>query len=197
MTRKSLIGLGIVIGVLSACFLATVAGAVAGGVFGYWSSRQAAHPPIPSPWEEVEPPALPEQERPEERPPTPQPWTLEPFEMPAPWGWSLNAALITEVTPDSPADEAGLESGDIIIAVDNKGIDAENDLSTMIQVHKPGDEVVLTALRPGDETQIKEIEVTLGKDQDEEGEVLPYLGVWYRTVRIRMPTIEWQRYHRD
>lgn len=59
----------------------------------------------------------------------------------------------------SPADEAGLVEGDIVVAVDGDVVDAEHDLSTRILPHVPGDEVSLSVVRGG---QTLEIAVTLG-----------------------------------
>jgi S1-C subfamily serine protease len=59
----------------------------------------------------------------------------------------------------SPADEAGLVEGDIVVAVDGAAVDAEHDLSTRILPHVPGDTVTLSVVRDG---RALEIDVTLG-----------------------------------
>jgi S1-C subfamily serine protease len=59
----------------------------------------------------------------------------------------------------SPADEAGLVEGDIVVAVDGDVVDADHDLSTRILPHVPGDTVTLSVVRDG---RNLEIEVTLG-----------------------------------
>jgi serine protease Do len=63
------------------------------------------------------------------------------------------------VFPGSPADKAGLQDGDIIVAVDGQPVDADHDLATRIMPHVPGDTVDLTVMRGSQTTQIK---VTLG-----------------------------------
>jgi serine protease Do len=63
------------------------------------------------------------------------------------------------VVPDSPADKAGLKSGDIITKIDNTAIDQSNSLSALVNKHKVGDKVTLTVLRDGKESKI---DVTLG-----------------------------------
>jgi S1-C subfamily serine protease len=64
------------------------------------------------------------------------------------------------VIPGSPAEEAGLQEGDVIVAIDGEQIGADTDLSMLIVGHDPGDTVTLRVLR-GNSAQ--EIEVTLGE----------------------------------
>jgi S1-C subfamily serine protease len=68
------------------------------------------------------------------------------------------------IFPDSPAEEAGLQDGDIITAVDGEPITAEADLATLILPHAPGDTVTLRVVRGSSTT---EIEVTLGTLPDD------------------------------
>jgi putative serine protease PepD len=69
-------------------------------------------------------------------------------------------ATIAEVQPDSPAEEAGLEDGDVVTAVDGEEIASTDDLVATIAELAPGDVVTLTVERDG-ETQ--EIDVTIGR----------------------------------
>ena len=59
----------------------------------------------------------------------------------------------------APADDAGLESGDVVTKLDGDEINDGDDLRGAIAAHKPGDKVELTIERDG-ETQT--ITVTLG-----------------------------------
>jgi len=59
----------------------------------------------------------------------------------------------------SPADEAGLLEGDIVVAVDGQTVDQDHDLSTRILPHVPGDTVTLSVVRDG---RTLEVAVTLG-----------------------------------
>jgi serine protease Do len=58
-------------------------------------------------------------------------------------------ALISDVIEDSPAARAGLEVGDIILAVDGDKVKEMRVLPRMIAAKKPGTQVVLTLLRNG------------------------------------------------
>jgi S1-C subfamily serine protease len=82
---------------------------------------------------------------------------------------SDSGALITDVVDGSPADDAGLQGstgettfqlqrvktgGDVVVAVDGKPVLENNDLSTLIATHKPGDTVTLEILRDGDKQSV-------------------------------------------
>lgn len=59
------------------------------------------------------------------------------------------------ISPNSPAQEAGLKEGDIILELEGEKITVENSLSEAILKHNPGDEVVLKILRGEEELNIK------------------------------------------
>ena len=56
-------------------------------------------------------------------------------------------ALIQEVSPDSAAEDAGLEPGDVIIEVDNKAIESVNDLRNAIGLKRSGERVKISIIR--------------------------------------------------
>ena len=62
---------------------------------------------------------------------------------------------VKPVLKNSPAEKAGLESQDIILALDENRIDQEESLGQILRRYKPQDEVELTVLRDGKETKIK------------------------------------------
>jgi len=104
--------------------------------------------------------------------------------------------VIVDVTPDSPADQAGLEEGDVIVAVDGQELDEENSLADVIASYEPGDTVTLKVARP-DEDGSRDVTVELGEHPEKEG--VAYLGVRYsqsfRRLHIgengRLPHLEW------
>ncbi len=63
------------------------------------------------------------------------------------------------VISGSPADQAGLQTGDIISAVDGKAIDQTHSLTSLLDQHQPNDSVALTVLRDG---KTLHVTVTLG-----------------------------------
>ncbi len=66
---------------------------------------------------------------------------------------------VPAVFPNSPADQAGLQAGDVIVAVDGESVNAEDDLAEHVLKRSPGDTLNLRVMR-GDEP--REIEITLG-----------------------------------
>lgn len=73
---------------------------------------------------------------------------------------SAAGALVTEPSKDSPADKAGVKSGDVITAVDGKAITNALDLSRTIAGKNPGSAVDLSIWRDGKDQKVT---VTLGK----------------------------------
>jgi S1-C subfamily serine protease len=70
-------------------------------------------------------------------------------------------AVVVDVRPDSPADRADLQQGDIITAIDDEPVGSIAELVGRIQQRRPGDEVTLTVARPG--TDERTVAVTLGE----------------------------------
>ena len=111
--------------------------------------------------------------------------------------------VIVSVEPDSPAEEAGLQEGAVIVAVDGEELSPEHSLAEVVASHKPGDKVTLEVQPSEGEQESREVTVTLGEHPDEKG--VAYLGVRYRAftparvgVRLGVP-FEWGPFgrHRD
>jgi putative serine protease PepD len=60
-------------------------------------------------------------------------------------------AEIADVTPGGPAESAGLQPGDIITAIDGKGIDSFDQVSAIVNAHKVGDQIDVRVDRGGGE----------------------------------------------
>ena len=67
-------------------------------------------------------------------------------------------AYVSDVIDDSPADKAGIEAGDIIIAFDNIEIDDPSDLTDAMRETKPGDMAKVTILR-GDKQMTMDVKL--------------------------------------
>ena len=73
-------------------------------------------------------------------------------------------ALIGDVVPDSPADDAGLEAGDVIIGMNGKEIENSSQLRNGVAATSPGTEVTFDILR---ENARKKVTVELGEMPDD------------------------------
>jgi len=60
---------------------------------------------------------------------------------------NIKGALIVGVFIDSPADKAGIQAGDIMVAVDSKAVTGVRDLLEKISLHKPGDTIKVDIYR--------------------------------------------------
>jgi len=78
-------------------------------------------------------------------------------------------ALITQVMPGSPAADADIQQGDIVTAVGDETVTADN-LREMVQSHAPGDVLDLTILRDGESMDVS---VTLGTMPERPGDAAP------------------------
>ena len=73
-------------------------------------------------------------------------------------------AYVTEVVSGSGADNAGIETGDIIISFDGKKVETSTDLTLDVREHAPGDTVSIVVNRDGEEITF---ETTLGSDEQD------------------------------
>ncbi len=86
-------------------------------------------------------------------------------------------AIVTQVVEGGPADRAGIQAGDLILAIDGVRIDEQNSLRQVIGRRAPGDRVAITLWRQGRERQVT---LRLGEHPDQDG--VPYLGVFYEML---------------
>lgn len=71
----------------------------------------------------------------------------------------VGGALVSSVEKGSPADDAGIETGDVIVSLDDHQIDTSSDVPTLIGQMKPGTKIKLGIVRKGSP---KTVEVKVG-----------------------------------
>jgi S1-C subfamily serine protease len=89
------------------------------------------------------------------------------------YGLPGNGTIVSEATPDGPADKAGIEGGeeqkikgvsvpvgDVITGIGGKPVASPDDVTEVVNSSKPGDELALTVVSPGEEP--RRVEVTVG-----------------------------------
>lgn len=88
-------------------------------------------------------------------------------------GTLAGGAQIVEVSDGGAADEAGLEPGDVVVAVEDREVNSPDQLIAEIRSSQAGDEISLGVLRGGNGDE-EEVQVTLGEQSaasvEEEGE---------------------------
>jgi putative serine protease PepD len=70
-----------------------------------------------------------------------------------------SGAVVSDAVPGGPADKAGVQAGDKIVAIDSRPIQSSDDVSAAVAAHKPGDQTKVTVLRGGNR---RTLTVTLG-----------------------------------
>jgi S1-C subfamily serine protease len=58
-------------------------------------------------------------------------------------------AVVTEISPDSPAADAGLEVGDVIVGIDGQSISSAAEVVEAIRNRQEGDEITIEYERDG------------------------------------------------
>jgi serine protease Do len=81
---------------------------------------------------------------------------------------TTNGALVAGVEKGSPAEKAGLETGDVIVKFDGKPINTSSDLPRIVGVIKPGKEVTVEILR---KSAARNLRVTIGEMPADKEEV--------------------------
>jgi len=82
----------------------------------------------------------------------------EAFDLPARKG-----ALVSQVTPGSPADDAGIERGDVIVRFDGDEVEEMRDLPRLVAATPVGKEADVEVIRKG---KRRTVEVEIGKLED-------------------------------
>jgi S1-C subfamily serine protease len=92
---------------------------------------------------------------------------------------TVSGVIILEVTEDSPADEAGLEKGDVITKMNGEDLQGAKSFADSISAMKPGDKVSLSIYRSSSDG-ILEFDITLGEHPENPN--AGYLGVQIRGI---------------
>ena len=92
--------------------------------------------------------------------------------------------LISEVAENSPAEECGLQAGDIIISINKKEISDYYDLIKILDRYDPEDEIEISIIR---DRQQKAIKMILGK---QEGRIRYHYGFSPHKFDFDVPEIE-------
>jgi serine protease Do len=72
----------------------------------------------------------------------------------------LKGALVADVSPGGPADEAGIRRGDVIVALNGKKVDTVSELTNSVGVGQPGTKESLKVVRDGVE---RDVSVKIGE----------------------------------
>jgi len=86
---------------------------------------------------------------------------------------STDGVMVTEVVDGSPAEEAGLKRGDVILKFGEKAVSSTRRLTRMIEWTEPGEKIALTVLRDGKETTLT---TTIGEDEGKDVTVWSWNG---------------------
>jgi serine protease Do len=79
---------------------------------------------------------------------------------------SVKGAIVVSVEPDSAAQKAGLQSGDIILSYNDHDVVQGTDLPPLVAMTKPGTKVQMKILRDGKERSIDATVGAMPRDQD-------------------------------
>jgi serine protease Do len=63
--------------------------------------------------------------------------------------------LVMQIIPESPAERAGLQSGDVIVAISEKEVDSMENLQGLIRTRKAGDVVSVAVVRGSEEGRVR------------------------------------------
>lgn len=80
-----------------------------------------------------------------------------------------SGAAVTDVTPGSSADKAGLRIGDIILGYDGHAIRSSPDLPPLVGMTKPGSTVPVEIVRNGSRQTVQVTVGAMARDQDSTG----------------------------
>ena len=65
-----------------------------------------------------------------------------------------DGAFVSAVQPGTAAEQAGVQEGDVVTAIDGERVAAPADVGRIVRGHEPGDEIAITLSRLGEETDL-------------------------------------------
>ena len=93
-----------------------------------------------------------------------------------------HGAMITDVTPGSPADKAGLKRGDVVLAYNGRTVTTWEELRLQIAETMPGTKVKLSVSRDGKPLTL---EASLDKFDEKPDELIPGVNATVLTTELR------------
>ena len=97
--------------------------------------------------------------------------------------------ILSDVAPDSAADTAGLEPGDVVLSVDGKPMREARDLALAVFQRAPGDQMTMEIQR-GKERMSKTVAVLERKSEPSQMEDLAYSATLVRQLGILAVTVD-------
>jgi S1-C subfamily serine protease len=67
----------------------------------------------------------------------------------------VTGVYVPAVNPSSAAEEAGIQSGDVIIEINNIEVKNSSELQELVARHRPGDEILVTYMRKDQRYEVK------------------------------------------
>jgi serine protease Do len=77
--------------------------------------------------------------------------------------------VVTQVEPDSPGSKAGLQTGDVITAIDGQKVNDSGELQVIVGQKQPGTKIELTVLRNGKTMNVPVTLDEMGKNGTDTG----------------------------
>lgn len=85
-------------------------------------------------------------------------------------GVTRRGAVVREVTEGSPADEAGLAEGDVVVAIGDDPVSGAESLTAFVREHSAGEEATLTVVRDGEQ---RTVDVTFAVREEQADQPAP------------------------
>ena len=103
-----------------------------------------------------------------------------------------SGAAVTEVSPGSGADKAGIQAGDIILNYDGHAIGDPSDLPPLVAMTKPGTRVPLEILRDGKKETLQVTIGTMPRDQNavDNGSTMPGVSSGSAALGLTVQTLD-------